>query len=731
MPEKRKRNILFMQQYGRLALLHAFLLSTGFALHAQQNEPNLIAAHHIQGNIQIDGNLIEAEWQVAQHISNFTQRELSEGQPVTEKTEVAILYNESTLYLGVRCFDREPKKLTAKKMQRDFDFDTEDNFEIIIDTYNDKRNGYLFVTNPNGALADALVLDNGRQVNEDWDGVWNVATKITGEGWFAELEIPFSTLKFSSADEQIWGINFERNIRRKLEQVLWQGWSRDSELEQVSRAGTLVGIKGISSVRLLEIKPYVLGGAEKPSASSTNRVGDLGGEVNYLITPTLKLNLTANSDFAQVESDREQINLTRFSLFFPEKREFFLDGRDYFDFSLGDRIQPFYSRRIGLSDDRREVPIIGGARILGKLRNTTLGGMIMQTAEKDNLPTTNYSVLRWKQDILQQSTIGVISTTRADADHLNATYGFDFLYSTSQFWGNKNLHFGGAYAQSYTSNRDAQTGSAHRLFISIPTNYVEFDAAWNRSGTNFDPEVGFLRRKNFQEFYAELQFNPRPKFLPFLRKMEFKPLDVNYFIDDATGELTTFFSEFRPLGFATKSGEFFEFNLQRLAERLIDDFEIHEGVIIPPAEYWFTRYEIQFSTFGGRRIAGEGSASWGDFYDGTNTEWGASLVWRTSKHLSLGADYQHNEVKLPTGAFRTHEVGGRADFAFSPKLFGSLFGQWNNDDDEMLLNFRINWIPKPGTDFFLVINQAVDTQASGWRANNTTLLSKFVWRFVL
>jgi hypothetical protein len=390
-----------MTIYQRLALAMLCMLSVAVTSRAQHSQPDTIVAYRMAESIRVDGRLDEAAWQPAQHISNFTQRELSEGQPVTEKTEVAILYNDATLLIGFWCYDREPDKLTAQKMQRDFDFDTEDNFEIIIDTYNDKRNGYLFVTNPNGALADALVLDNGRLVNDDWDGVWEVATQITNEGWFAEFAIPFSTFKFSSAREQMWGINFERNIRRKLEQVLWQGWSRDSELEQVARAGTLAGINGVSSVRLLEVKPYALAGTEKPRALETNSVGDVGGDLHYLITPTVKLNLTVNPDFAQAESDREQINLTRFSLFFPEKREFFLEGRDYFDFSLGDRIQPFYSRRIGLSADRREVPIIGGARILGKLQSSTLGGMVMQTAEKNNLPTTNYSILRWKQDILK------------------------------------------------------------------------------------------------------------------------------------------------------------------------------------------------------------------------------------------------------------------------------------------------------------------------------------------
>jgi hypothetical protein len=720
-----------MKNHYRFALFSFCTLCFAFKLFAQQSQPNTIEAWRINSNIYADGVLDEPAWRMAKHISNFTQRELNEGQPVTERTEVAILYNESTLYIGVWCYDREPDKLTAQKMQRDFNFDTEDNFEIVIDTYHDKRNGYLFVTNPNGALADALVLDNGRRVNDEWDGVWDVAAKKTDEGWFAEFEIPFSTLKFTSANEQIWGINFERNIRRKLEQVLWQGWSRDSELEQVSRAGTLRGIRGIHNVRLLEIKPYAIAGAEMPRALNTNSVGDVGGDIYYLLTPTIKLNLTINSDFAQVESDRAQINLTRFSLFFPEKREFFLEGRDYFNFGLGNRIRPFYSRRIGLSEDRREVPIIAGARVLGKQSKTTFGGMVIQTVRKDSIPTTNFTVLRWKQDILKQSTIGIISTTRADANHFHATYGVDFLYSTSEFLGDKNFSIGGAYAQSYTSNLADKTGSAHRVFISIPTNYVEFDAAWQRSGTDFNPEVGFLRRRNFEEFFAELQFNPRPRFLPFIRKMEFKPLDINYFIDDATGELTTFFSEYRPLGFATKSGESFEFNIQRLAEKLTDDFEIHDGVNIPANEYWFTRYEIQFRTFRGRPLSWRGNFEWGAFYHGTRAEVSTRLTWRMNKHLSLSADYQRNKVDLPVGSFKIDEVGGRAEFAFSPRLFGSLFGQWNSDDEEILLNFRINWIPQPGTDFFFVVNQGVDTPGSTWVVSNTTVLTKFVWRFVL
>jgi len=459
-------------------------------LYPQKSEPFVIQTLRITKPIKLDGNLNEPVWQMAERISNFTQRELNEGKPPTEITEVAILYDDENLYIGVWCFDDEPVKIVAQKMKRDFNFSTEDNFELIIDTYNDKRNGYLIVTNPNGARFDALVQDNGKLVNRAWDGVWNVKTKITDKGWFAEFEIPFSTLKFNTKDSQVWGINFERNIRRKREQLLWQGWSRDYDLEQVSHAGKLVGIEGISEVTLIELKPYGIAGIEKNEDEDSKFTSNVGGDINYLITPTMKLNLTINTDFAQVESDQQQVNLTRFSLFYPEKREFFLEGKDYFDFGLGRSIRPFYSRRIGLAPDRSTIPIIAGARLLGKTGNTTLGGMSIQTAKHDSIPSTNYTVLRWKQDVWQQSNIGLIGVGKIEPNRQNVVYGADFLYSISDIFGDKNLSFGGALAQSYTSDADEKTGLAHRLFLDYPNDLIDFSAIWDRAENSFNPETG-------------------------------------------------------------------------------------------------------------------------------------------------------------------------------------------------------------------------------------------------
>jgi Domain of unknown function (DUF5916) len=701
------------------------------SLFPQESNPSEIHALKISEQITLDGKLNEAVWQQVIHISNFTQRELNEGLPSTERTEVAFLYDDENLYIGIWCFDDEPGKLIAQKMKRDFNYRTEDNFKLILDTYNDERNGYFFVTNPNGARFDALIQDNGKLVNRAWDGVWNVKTEITNKGWFAEFEIPFSTLKFNTKETQIWGINFERNIRRKREQVLWQGWSRDYRIVQVSRAGKLKGIKGISEVTLIELKPYGIAGIENNENEKSEFTSNIGGDINYLITPTMKLNLTINTDFAQVESDQQQVNLTRFSLFYPEKREFFLEGKDYFDFGLGRSIRPFYSRRIGLAPDRSTIPIIAGARLLGKTGNTTLGGMSIQTAEQDSMSSTNYTVLRWKQDVLQQSNIGLIGVGKLEPNRQNVVYGTDFLYSTSNIFGDKNLSFGGAIAQSYTSDADVKTGLAHRLFIDYPNDLIDFSAIWDRAENSFNPETGFLRRTNYQMYNADLRVKPRPKFLPWIQIMEFKPFDFNYYVDDQTYQLQSLWTEFRPLGFITKSGESFEANIQRRAENLTEDFEIHHGVVIPTGEYWFTRYELQFETFEGRPVYGFLFLQWGDFFTGKRNEWSVGTTFQINSNISIRSDFTQNYITLPEGTFTVNEFGGRIDLAISPDLFGTVFGQWNNDDNEVLLNFRVNWIPEPGTNFYFVVNQSYDTSGSEWQSTNTTVLTKLIWRFVL
>ncbi len=720
-----------MNRVIRVILIIVILILFAEINNAQANSRNEIQAQKINYSIKLDGNLSEPVWKKTKRISGFTQRELNEGEPATERTEVAILYDNKNLYIGVWCFDYKPDKIVAQKMKRDFNYGSDDNFKFIIDTYNDERNGYLFITNPNGARFDALIQDNGNSVNRAWDGVWNVKTKMTNKGWFAEFEIPFSTLKFNTKENQIWGINFERNIRRKREQDLWQGWSRDSEIEQVSRAGKLIGLEGLSEVTLIELKPYGIAGVEDNENTGRSFTSNAGGDINYLITPTMKLNLSINTDFAQVESDQQQINLTRFSLFYPEKREFFLEGQDYFNFGLGYSIRPFYSRRIGLAPDRSIIPIIVGARLLGKTGNTTLGGMSIQTAKEDSILSTNYTVLRWKQDVFDQSNVGLIGVSKIEPGRKNLVYGGDFLYSSSKIFGDKNLSVGGAIAQSYTSDANEKSGLAHRLFFDYPNDLIDFSAVWDRASANFNPETGFLRRTNYQMYSADFRIKPRPEFLPWIQRLVFKPLDFNYYVDDKTHRLQSLWTEFRPLGFTTKSGEFFESNIQRRAENLTEDFEIHDGIILNKGEYWFTRYELQFATFEGRPVYGFLFVNWGDFYTGKRTEWFIRSVFQINKNISVSSDFTQNYITLPQGSFTVNEFGGRIDLAISPDLFGSIFGQWNNDDDEGLLNFRVNWIPTPGTNFYFVVNQSFNTKTAGWHSTNTTVLTKLIWRFVI
>ena len=718
---------LFFKRILILILLAAFLST----VQAQHSRPDTLQAVFTQSEIHIDGQLSEMEWQNALKISNFTQRELIEGQPASEKTLAAVLYDHKNLYIAIWCYDSRPDLITARKMQRDFRWSGEDNIKIIIDTYHNHRDGYLFVTNPNGARADALILDNGQHFNGSWNGVWNVKTSRNNAGWFAEFAIPFSSLKFKEIKQQVWGINFERNIRRKHEQVMWQGWSRDAELEQVKNAGLLIGLENLEEVNLVELKPYALAGIQNESGQKAETNINFGGDINYLITPSLKLNITANTDFAQVESDRNQINLSRFSLYYPEKREFFLEGKDYFDFGLGRKIQPFYSRRIGLDENGNSVSILGGARIMGKTGNATLGGMSIQTAGTDSKNAANFSVLRWKQDLGRESTIGLLGVGKFEQGHTNGVIGGDFLYSTSNFLNDKTLVTGGAYAQSFSPDSAGSSGSAQRLFVSYPSDFIEFDASWERSSKNFKPETGFLRRTNYQKYYAELQFNPRPALFPFLRRLVFKPLDFDYYFNDQTGRLISFDTEFRPLGFSTKSGERFEFNVQRSAENLDDDFEIQEGVTIPAGEYWFTHYEVQLSTFSGRPFFGFVSINWGDFFNGTRNEIAGMLIWRMNRHVSLSYSSEFNEIHLPVGHFTTLLHSGRVEYALTPDLFGLFFGQWNNEDQEVSFNFRLNWIPKPGTGIYFVVNQSYETAGSRMQLSNTMILSKLVWRFTI
>lgn len=692
-------------------------------------ESAILRATHVNVAPTIDGFLNDSAWKQATPIKDLTQRELHEGAPATERTEVRILYNELNLYIGIWCFDNQAGAIVANEMKRDFNVDAEDNFGVILDTYHDRRNGFMFYINPNGARYDALVTDEGQGVNSDWNALWDVRTSITSEGWFAEIEIPFSTLRFSDDVEQVWGVNFVRNIRRKQEQDLWQGYLRNYGFQKLSQAGVLMGLKDIHRGNAVETKPYILAGAEHgfaPYSDVRSTDKKIGLDIKYSLTPTLTLDVTTNTDFAQVEADRARINLTRFPLFFPEKRDFFLEGADVFSFQFGDSPKPFYSRKIGISASRELVPIMGGVRLVGKAGAYNLGVLTMQTAEGGGEPLTNYTVARVKRDFLEQSYVGFIATNKQSALSYNRLLGADAAWVRTDVFGSNTLIVGAALA-GIASPGIASNNLAYRIYADFPNDFIDHFIGMRTVEGNFDPQVGFQDRNNFRQYAYTFRIRPRLEEIG-MQYIEFKPVEVDYFTN-FDGTVQSMDYEGRLLGFKTKSGEVFEWNIQRFADSPPDTTDFFGNKVVP-ATYWWTRWELQLETNQSRPISFFALYSWGEFYNGKRQRYMLQPLAKLDGHFTIGLDYTRNEVQLPTGNFATDEAGASLSYGFSTRLNSSLLAQWNNEDKEINLNIRLHWIPSIGSDAYMVLNQAFD--ASGRiDPSKTTIVAKVSYLFVL
>ncbi len=486
---------------------------------AQHSTPDAIQATTID-KINFDGKLTEPGWTTAPAINNFTQRELDFGKPSTEQTKVAVVYDNLALYIGVWCYQKQGT-IRAKFLQRDFDVDQDDVFGVALSPFNDKRNGYLFVINPNGARADLLIA-GGEEGNKDWNGVWDAKTSITNEGWFAEIRIPFNSLQFKKDSLYNWGINFERDIRYKNEQVLWQGWTRDCSIFCFVNAGTLTGLKNIGYAKKFELKPYGLAGFEKREGQQTKYPGKIGGDLNVNLTPTLKLNLTTNTDFAQVEADRIAVNLSRFNLFYPEKREFFLEGYQNYQFNLGGRNELFYTRKIGI-ENFEPVSIIAGGRLFGKIGKNNIGVLNLQTAASGNVASTNNTVIRYKRDIGTQSYIGGILTSKINSNISNQVAGLDGAYTTSKFLKNKNLVISGLISKSFDKGKNSSNAYAWNVFVDYPNDLIDNFIGIRSIQQDYNPELGFLERKNFDNVRWFFRFTPRWFTKYGIRKMYFRP----------------------------------------------------------------------------------------------------------------------------------------------------------------------------------------------------------------
>ena len=641
-----------------------------------------------------------------------------------------IIYNEDHLYVGVKCFDSDPDKILHRELKWDTSLNNDDRFVVVFDTYHDKRMGIAFATNANGAHDDATFLSD-KDTNMQWDGIWEVASRITDFGWSCEFEIPFKTLRFPTTEQQEWGVNFMRVIQRKNEEVDWRGWRRDEGLTHLASAGTIIIPGKIKPGHQLDVTPYVLAGAEKQRTKKLDDVFNYGVDLKYGITSNMTLDLTTKTDFAQIESDKDVINLTRFPIQYPEKRDFFLEGLETFDFTQGGT-KLFYSRDIGIDPVTREgIPILGGAKLTQKQGGYRLGVMTIQTEEQGNVPSTNYSVVRVRKDVFEQSYIGFIGSSVLESeifrihpkigDHDNQVLGFDFGYRTGKFLGKRNLDIQG-YITGSSDDGLAHDNLAGRIYFSYPNDLINWYGLYHTLDENFRPGVGFASRVGIKNYIWFLTISPRPN-IPYVKKLVFKPFDINY-TTDMDGVLETRNEEIRPLGFIFNSGDVLDFKIWNKYDFIDkpDGWKIFGNTVVPRGTYTWWYYDIQYSGSRNRPVALDFSTNFGDHYCGTRTYYNASLAFKQTKNIALSADMTYNDISIGDSRFITREYGGRMGEDFSTRLSSSVFVQWNNKTNVVTTNFRIHYIPRVGSDIYIVYNHLMEEEFDYRTKENAAML---------
>ena len=672
---------------------------------------------------RLDGVLDEEVWAVAAVIDEFVQQEPAEGAPASELTIVRMLYDEQVLYIGLEAFDSDPNGVIATEMRRDSpQFFDEDNFQIILDTFQDSRSGYMFVTNPLGGKLEQQITEEGEgawqnqgaNINVDWDGVWHVAARRTEQGWSAEIAIPLVTLRFPRAQHQVWGINFMRNIRRKNEQVFWAPIPKAYSLTRVSLAGTLTGLSSVSRGMDLRITPYVLAGGKQSRTAgslSGSRIGDVGVDVKYGVASGLNLDLTVNTDFAQVEVDEQQVNLTRFPLFFPEKRDFFLENAGLFSVrtqgAFGRLADLFFTRRIGLSDAGQPIPIIGGARLTGKVNRHNIAVLNIQTQEVFGKPGENFFVGRYSRDVFARSKIGVllINKDATGGSHYNRTFAADTSLAL-----HRNFTVTSFIAKTQTPGTTSGDMAGH-----VRGSWLS--PSWRASGEytdlqdNFNAEVGFVPRVGIRTTKLHGEWNPRPgKWnIRYLDPM----LNIEYTTDQQNRLLTRRIHHM--VGTYFENGASFTVIYNDHFEQLDLPFPIRPDVIIPAGTYRFGEWSFSYRSDPSRRLYQRLRYSPQTFFDGTRTDWNAALGVRATSSFAAEGQFQRSTVDGPWGAFVADLVMLRFDLALSPEMTLRTLSQYNSSTDSVSTSVRFNWIYSPGSDLYVAYDELrVDIPGVPW-----------------
>ena len=670
--------------------------------------------------IIFDGVLDDPIWRTAPPASDFRQQDPQNGAPATEPTEVRIAYSRDALYMGVTCYDSEPEKWLGFQRGRDGFLGSDDRFMWTIDTFLDGRTAYFFEMNPSGLMADALQ-GSADTSNRQWDGIWNARVNRSDIGWTIEIEIPFRTLNFNPTSDT-WGVNFQRTVRRKNEETLWMGWARNQGLRRMTNAGLLSGLKTaeVTQGHGLDIKPYLVGVASRdwrtPGPVATDQNANVGVDLFYNVTPGLRANLTLNTDFAQAEVDQRQTNLTRFSLFFPEKRDFFLDGSLFFNFADGGNggggggppvdLAPFFSRRIGL-DERGEPQAINfGSKLTGQAGAFDLGILHVQTREEAVAPGEDFSVMRLKRRMLRQSYIGAIYTRRAARgfdDPDRHTAGVDFELATSTFLGSQNLVSNGFLVKApgvNTAGKDLAIG----LQLEYPNDPLDAQIEFREVQANYDAAVGFTRRTGFRQYNPRVSYSVRPRSHPLIRTIDFG-VGADFFVDPETNDALDIEIDITAFEVQLHSQDSLQASVVPIYERLLEDFRIAPGVTLPVgSEYNFTRYRVEASTAGRRLLSMSPQVEWGDFYSGDRVRLSLTSNVRPRPGVLFTVATEWNKVRLAEGRFDTRLYRGLSELQFTPFMAWVNNVQYDTQSGVLGWQSRYRWIVRPGNDIYFVYN---------------------------
>lgn len=687
----------------------------------------------VTGPIEVDGRLGEAAWAAGTSIGPLTMVEPAEGRVATFPTDVYILADAENLFIGIRAFDPDPSGIVSYSKARDSELRSEDHVKLVLDPFLDGQSGYVFAVNPAGARYEALVSEQGLSENSSWDAVWEARAQRDAEGWTAEIRIPIRSLSYRAGLDR-WGFNVERRVQRTLEVTRWSGATRDVSLTQTSRAGVLEGLPSFDTGLGLAVRPAFSGGVTK-DAPTSGWAGD--GEPSLDVFQRLGSNasaaLTVNTDFAETEVDTRQTNLTRFPLFFPERRAFFLDGADIFDFGAGlttfytRDVVPFFTRRIGLVEGQ-QVPIVTGGKVSGRAGRTSFGGLATRTGRVEGLvdPTTMGAV-RVRQNVLERSSVGFLGSFgdplgRADS----YTLGVDANYNTSRFLGDQNLIVAGWGMETRRAGL-AGDRSAFGGIIDLPNDPWDVSVTYKRIGESFDPSLGFVPRRNVHLASAGVNYRWWSP-LPSVQNLYFEFVPILAW--DLTGRLESYRIFTAPVNLRLNSGDRIELNVAPQGDRPPEPFEISDGVVITPGVYDWIRYRVEVDFANKRSVSGRVSWWFGPFYDGDLSELSLRLQINPSDLLNVELTSTRNRGQVSAGEIQQDLFGARVLMNFSPDLQLSVFGQYEREADEFGLNTRLRWTFNPLGDLFVIYNHdLLELPGAGWETQTGGLLMKLQYAF--